>query len=118
MRVLAPYRTLSCFAARARAAGPEDAGEARLVEDIARRTGKELESALAETTSLVDSLTRELRIIVELPGRGAGVRANTACVWTRYSRSDMTNAANTSYEGRVTSSGTTRHYGHDHRKPR
>ncbi|MDW5325379.1 hypothetical protein [Plantactinospora sp. KLBMP9567] len=57
-------------AARARAAGPEDVGEARLVEDIARRTGKELESALAETTSLVDSLTRELRIIVELPGRG------------------------------------------------
>ncbi|WP_062349118.1 hypothetical protein [Herbidospora yilanensis] len=56
-------------AARARAAGPEDAGEARLVEDIARRTGKELESVLAETANLVDSLTRELRIIVELPGR-------------------------------------------------
>ncbi|WP_061297384.1 hypothetical protein [Herbidospora cretacea] len=56
-------------AARARAAGTEDAGEARLVEDIARRTGKELESIRAETASLVDSLTRELRIIVELPGR-------------------------------------------------
>ena len=56
-------------AARARAAGPEDAGEARLVDAIARDTRKELESALAETTSLVDSLTRELRIIAELPGR-------------------------------------------------
>lgn len=56
-------------AARARAAGPEDAGEARLVDAIARDTRKELDSALAETTSLVDSLTRELRITAELPGR-------------------------------------------------
>jgi hypothetical protein len=56
-------------AARARAAGPEDAGEARLVEAIARHTGRELDSALAETTSLVDLLTRELRIIAQLPGR-------------------------------------------------
>ena len=56
-------------AARARAAGPEDAGEARLVDAIVRHTRTELDSALAETTSLVDSLTRELRIIAELPGR-------------------------------------------------
>ena len=56
-------------AARARAAGPEDAGEARLVDAIARHTRTEFDSALAETTSLVDSLTRELRIIAELPGR-------------------------------------------------
>ncbi|MFG2335232.1 hypothetical protein [Streptomyces yangpuensis] len=56
-------------AARARAAGPEDAAEARLVEDIARRTTEEFDSALAETASLVSSLTRELRIIAELPGR-------------------------------------------------
>lgn len=56
-------------AARARAAGPEDAGEARLVDIIARDTRKELEPALAETRSLVDSLTRELRLIAELPGR-------------------------------------------------
>ncbi|MBO4270305.1 hypothetical protein GSF24_06560 [Microbispora triticiradicis] len=56
-------------AARARAAGPEDAGEARLVDTIARDTRTKLDSALAETTSLVDSLTRELRIIAELPGR-------------------------------------------------
>ncbi|MFC9649578.1 hypothetical protein [Streptomyces sp. NPDC056937] len=56
-------------AARARAAGPEDTAEALLVNDIVRRTGQELDSALAETSSLVDSLTRELRIIAELPGR-------------------------------------------------
>ncbi|AOR31029.1 hypothetical protein BFF78_08225 [Streptomyces fodineus] len=56
-------------AARARAAGPDDAGEARLFDIIARDTGEELGSALAEATSLVDSLTRELRIIAELPGR-------------------------------------------------
>lgn len=56
-------------AARARAAGPDDVGEARLVDVIARDTREELDSALAEMTSLVDSLTRELRIIAELPGR-------------------------------------------------
>ncbi|MFJ3339368.1 hypothetical protein [Streptomyces sp. NPDC086766] len=56
-------------AARARAAGPDDTGETRLVDIIARDTRAELDSALAETTSLVDSLTRELRIIAELPGR-------------------------------------------------
>ncbi|MFJ9077585.1 hypothetical protein ACIRO3_20425 [Streptomyces sp. NPDC102278] len=56
-------------AARARVAGREDAGEARLVDVIARATRTELDSALAETTSLVDSLARELRTIAELPGR-------------------------------------------------
>jgi len=57
-------------AARARAAGPDDAAEARLADSIARDTRTELDSALAETASLVDSLTRELRIIAELlPGR-------------------------------------------------
>ncbi|MFG1805018.1 hypothetical protein [Streptomyces sp. NPDC049040] len=60
------YQTL--HAARARAAGREDADEARLVEIIERETGEELNSALAQTTSLVDSLTRELHIIAELPG--------------------------------------------------
>ncbi|WP_218107497.1 hypothetical protein [Micromonospora peucetia] len=57
-------------AARARAAGAEDVDEARLVDVIARDTRTALDSALPEATSLVDSLTRELRIIVELPGRG------------------------------------------------
>ncbi|NEA59561.1 hypothetical protein G3I60_36730 [Streptomyces sp. SID13666] len=61
------YQTL--HAARARAAGCEEADEARLVEIIERETGEELNSALAEATSLVGSLTRELRIIAELPGR-------------------------------------------------
>ncbi|MFG2309713.1 hypothetical protein ACGFS9_13720 [Streptomyces sp. NPDC048566] len=56
-------------AGRARAAGREDADEARLVEVIARDTRAELDSALTEATSLADSLTRELRIIAELPGR-------------------------------------------------
>jgi hypothetical protein len=56
-------------AARARAAGPDDVGEARLVDAIARSTANELDSAIAETTSLVDALTRELRIIADLPGR-------------------------------------------------
>ncbi|MFF9622423.1 hypothetical protein [Streptomyces griseosporeus] len=58
-------------AGRARAAGREDADEARLVDIIARDTRTELDSALAETTSLVASLTRELRITAELPGRDA-----------------------------------------------
>ncbi|MGI5238542.1 hypothetical protein [Dactylosporangium sp. CA-139066] len=56
-------------AARARTSGHDDADEARLVEVIARDTQREFDAALAETTSLVGSLTRELRIIAELPGR-------------------------------------------------
>ncbi|MCP3771451.1 MULTISPECIES: hypothetical protein [unclassified Streptomyces] len=58
-------------AARARAAGREDAAEAQYAEVIARDTRAEFDSALAETTSLVDALTRELRIIAELPGPDA-----------------------------------------------
>ena len=61
------FQMLHC--AFARAAGREDAGEARMAESIARDTPGEVTSALAEITSLVDSLTRELRIIAELPGR-------------------------------------------------
>jgi hypothetical protein len=57
-------------AAKARAAGRQDAHEARLADVIARDTRTELDVALAETRSLVGSLTRELRIIAELPGRG------------------------------------------------
>ncbi|WP_328720739.1 hypothetical protein OHT52_15510 [Streptomyces sp. NBC_00247] len=58
-------------ATRARAAGGEEADEARLVKIIERETSEEFNSALAETTSLLDSLTRELRIIAELPGPAA-----------------------------------------------
>ncbi|WP_431983996.1 hypothetical protein [Streptomyces qinglanensis] len=58
-------------AARARAAGREDAAEAQYAEVIARDTRAEFDSALAESTSLVDALTRELRITAELPGPDA-----------------------------------------------
>jgi hypothetical protein len=47
-------------AAKAKAAGREDTDEAQLVDVIARDTRTELDSALAETTSLVDSLTRNI----------------------------------------------------------
>ncbi|MBL0886372.1 hypothetical protein [Myceligenerans indicum] len=55
-------------AARARAAGAEDADEARLVEIIAENTREVLDSGLAAAADLIGSLTRELRIIAELPG--------------------------------------------------
>ncbi len=53
-------------AARARAAGREDAAEAQYAEVIARDTRTEFDSTLAEMTSLVDALVRELRITAEL----------------------------------------------------
>jgi hypothetical protein len=56
-------------AARARAVGSEDANEARLVDVIARDAREELDSARSEIAGLVGSLTRELRILAELPGR-------------------------------------------------
>ncbi|MFD5285544.1 hypothetical protein [Streptomyces rubrogriseus] len=55
-------------AARARAAGREDAAEAQYAEVIARDTREEFDSALDEATRLLDALTRELRITAELPG--------------------------------------------------
>ena len=58
-------------AARARAAGREDAAEAHYAEVIARDTRAEFDSALAGTTSLVDALARELRITAELRGPDA-----------------------------------------------
>jgi hypothetical protein len=67
VKAWAGYQTLR--AGKARAAGREDAHEARFVDVIARDTRTELDVALAETTNLVGSLTRELRIIAELPGR-------------------------------------------------
>lgn len=56
-------------AGRARTAGADDPAEARLVDVITRDAQEELASGLATTTTLVDSLTRELQIIAELPGR-------------------------------------------------
>ncbi|WP_439655940.1 hypothetical protein ACSHWB_26280 [Lentzea sp. HUAS TT2] len=58
------YRALR--AARARAAGREDAAEAQYAEVIARDTRVEFDSTLAEMRSLVDALVRELRITAEL----------------------------------------------------
>lgn len=58
-------------AAKARAAGQEDTAEARYAEVIARDTRKEFEPFLAEATNLIDLLTRELRILAELPGSDA-----------------------------------------------
>ncbi|GGP44953.1 hypothetical protein [Saccharothrix coeruleofusca] len=54
-------------AARARAAGRGDAAEAQYAEVIARDTRTKFDSTLAQATSLVDALTRELRITAELP---------------------------------------------------
>ncbi|MFJ6617885.1 hypothetical protein ACIQOW_09995 [Kitasatospora sp. NPDC091335] len=65
-------------AARAAAAGREDADEARYADVIARDTRTELDSALAETTGLVAALTRELRITAALPGRDALSQSLTA----------------------------------------
>ncbi|MPY33404.1 hypothetical protein FNH09_19700 [Streptomyces adustus] len=58
-------------AARARAAGRDDTAEAQYAEVIARDTRAEFDSALTEATSLLDALTRELRITSELPGPDA-----------------------------------------------
>ncbi|GGN04011.1 hypothetical protein GCM10011609_48970 [Lentzea pudingi] len=55
-------------AARARAAGCEDAAEAQYAEVIARDTRAEFDSTLAEMTGLVDAVARELRITAELRG--------------------------------------------------
>jgi hypothetical protein len=53
-------------AARARAAGRADAAEAQYAEVIARDTRVEFDSTLADMTSIVDALVRELRLTVEL----------------------------------------------------
>ncbi|GAB2811420.1 hypothetical protein GCM10022221_06100 [Actinocorallia aurea] len=53
----------------ARARDSVDVKEARLVDVILRDTRAEFEVALPETKRLVNSLTRELRIIAELSGR-------------------------------------------------
>ncbi|MEV7946054.1 hypothetical protein AB0O74_03630 [Streptomyces rubiginosohelvolus] len=61
------YKALQ--AGRARGAGRDDAAEARLVNVIMRDTREEFDSVLAGTTSLVGSLTQELRFAALLPGR-------------------------------------------------
>ncbi|MEU7449167.1 hypothetical protein [Streptomyces diastaticus] len=61
------YKALQ--AGRARDAGRDDAAEAQLVNVIMRDTREEFDSVLAGTTSLVSSLTQELRFAALLPGR-------------------------------------------------
>ncbi|MFH9373410.1 hypothetical protein ACH4LW_10365 [Streptomyces anulatus] len=61
------YKALQ--AGRARDVGRDDAAEARLVDVIMRNTREEFDSVLAGTTSLVGSLTQELRFAALLPGR-------------------------------------------------
>ena len=56
-------------AGKARSAGREDPDEVRLVDIIARDTRRELPASLDEVRELVDALTRELKIVAELPGR-------------------------------------------------
>ncbi|MFN8030642.1 MAG: hypothetical protein U0Q10_09915 [Dermatophilaceae bacterium] len=56
-------------AGKARTVGRNDPHETKLVDLIARDTRTELSSALDETRGLVDALTRELRLVAELPGR-------------------------------------------------
>lgn len=56
-------------AGKARTVGRDDPHERKLVDLIARDTRTELSSALDETRGLVDALTRELRLVAELPGR-------------------------------------------------
>lgn len=56
-------------AARAQLEGADDAGEAQLAEVIAKNARSEFESSLADAGELLVALTRELRIIAELPGR-------------------------------------------------
>lgn len=58
-------------AGRARTAESLDPDEGQLVEIIARDTRLEFTSDLDEATRLVSLLTRELRIIAELPGRSS-----------------------------------------------
>ncbi|GLW73505.1 hypothetical protein Kpho02_58040 [Kitasatospora phosalacinea] len=55
-------------AGRASAAGHGDADEARYAEVVVRDTRAGLDAALAGATGLLDALTRELRILAELPG--------------------------------------------------
>ncbi|KGN37613.1 hypothetical protein N803_14470 [Knoellia subterranea KCTC 19937] len=56
-------------AGKARTAGRDDPDEQRLVEVIARDTRTEVESSMIEIKTLTDALTRELRLVANLPGR-------------------------------------------------
>ncbi len=67
LRAWTGYQAL--HAGKARTVGRDDPLETKLVDLIARDTRAELSSALGETRGLVAALTRELRLVAELPGR-------------------------------------------------
>ncbi|NJQ04600.1 hypothetical protein [Streptomyces lonarensis] len=78
LKARAGYQALR--AAKARAAGRDDAGEAQYAEVVARDARAEFDTMLSEATSLIRALTRHLRITAELPGSDgwplAGKRKN------------------------------------------
>lgn len=59
----------SLRAARARSNAGNSEHEARLVEEISSDTREQFDVSMAQAAQLVRDLTRELRIIAELPGR-------------------------------------------------
>jgi hypothetical protein len=66
MKAWTGYQALA--AAVARQAGAINPAEAKHFESIVANTRRDFEADMGEATRLVGSLTRELRIIVELPG--------------------------------------------------
>ena len=67
LKIRAEYQALK--AARARIRSVNDETEAQLFDRITRKTPSEIEQSLKKIGQLTKSLTRELRIIAELPGR-------------------------------------------------
>lgn len=66
MKAWTGYQAIA--AAVAREAGADSPAEAKHFESIVANTRRDFEADMSEATRLVGSLTRELRIIVELPG--------------------------------------------------
>lgn len=66
MKAWTGYQAIA--AAVAREAGCDNPAEAKHFESIVANTRRDFEADMSEATRLVASLTRELRIIVELPG--------------------------------------------------
>ncbi|NMM24178.1 MAG: hypothetical protein HHJ11_11880 [Phycicoccus sp.] len=66
MKAWTGYQAIA--AAVAREAGADNPAEAKHFESIVVNTRRDFEADMSEATRLVGSLTRELRIIVELPG--------------------------------------------------
>ena len=82
------------YTARERAAGSEDSAETRVAKDVLQETKSELEAALGEITALVGALTRELRLVAELPGRStlAGAKRRKDAKSSRLTSSQLLEA--------------------------